>query len=146
MNLEESIKAIVENCGVKLYDIVTTRENNNNIFRVYIASDDGITLDKCGEISSLVSPLLDVNTPLNGKYNLEVSSPGIERKLTKPIHFENSIGCNIKGKEYSTEKFKGKLLSFKDDILTIQEEDSKDTFTIKYDDILSASTYYIWKK
>jgi ribosome maturation factor RimP len=146
MNLEESIKNIVQDNELKLYDIVTTRENNNNIFRVYVTSDDGVNLDKCGKISSLISPLLDVHNPLNGKYNLEVSSPGIERKLTKLIHFESSIGCNIKGKEYSTEKFKGKFLSFKDNILTIQEEDSKDTFTIKYDDILSASTFYNWKK
>ena len=145
MNLEESIKIAVEGCNVKLYDTTTTREHGDNIFRIYITSQDGITLDKCEEVSRMVSPLLDINEPMKGEYRLEVSSPGIERKLTKKEHFMGSIGDNIKGKEYSTEKFKGKLISFENDILTF-EEDDKTTFTINFDDILSASAYFEWKK
>ena len=146
MNLEEQIKIVVEGCGVYLYDIVTTNENGDNIFRINITSPDGINLDKCQEVSMMVSPILDINEPMKGKYRLEVSSPGIERKLLKKEHFLCSIGENIKGKEFSTEKFKGKLLSFEDDILTLQYPNSNDTFTINFDDILSASTYYDWKK
>ncbi len=146
MDLEEQIKIAVEGCDVYLYDIVTTRENGDNIFRVNITSPDGINLDKCQEVSKILSPLLDINEPMRAKYRLEVSSPGIERKLLKKEHFISSVGENIKGKEFSTEKFKGKLLSFEDDILTFQYIDSKDTFNLNYDDILSASTYYDWKK
>ena len=146
MELEEQIKIAVEGCDVLLYDIVKAKENNDNIFRVYISSKDGINLDKCQEVSNMISPILDIHEPMRGKYRLEVSSPGIERKLTKKEHFLGSIGENIKGKEYSTETFKGKLLSFENDILTLQYEDSNETFDIKYDDILSASTYYNWKK
>ncbi len=145
MNLEEQIKIAVEGCGVNLYDIVTTKENSDNIFRVYINSTNGITLEQCEQVSRMISPILDINEPMKGKYRLEVSSPGIERKLTKKEHFAGSIGEKIKGKEYSTEKFKGKLLSFENDTLTL-EDDDKEIFTIKLDDILSASTYYDWKK
>ena len=146
MDLEKQIKIAIEGCGVKLYDIANARENGDNIFRIYITSPDGISLEKCTQVSRMISPLLDINDPMKGKYRLEVSSPGIERKLTKEIHFYGSIGENIKGKEFSTEKFKGKLLSIENNILTIQYEDSKDTFNINYDDILSASTYYNWNK
>jgi len=145
MDLEQQIEIAVQGCDVELYDIVTTKDNGDNIFRVYITSQDGITLEKCTQVSRMISPILDINEPMKGKYRLEVSSPGIERKLTKPQHFKGSIGELIKGKEYSTEKFKGKLLSFENDTLTL-EDDDKEIFTIKLDDILSASTYYDWKK
>ena len=98
MNLEEQIKLIVENSGLKLYDIVTTKEHERNIFRVIVTSKDGVNLDKCAEISRLISPILDIDEPMGGKYNLEVSSPGIERKLKKPEHFIASIGELVKVK------------------------------------------------
>ena len=146
MELEESIRIAVEGCGVKLYDITTAREHDNNIFRIYITSPDGVSLDKCAEVSNMVSPLLDINEPMNGKYNLEVSSPGIERKIKTLNQFMGSIGENVKIKEFSTETLKGKLESVSDDgILTIIDEDG-DEQTIKFDDILSASTYFEWKK
>ena len=102
MNLEESIKIAVQGCKVELYDIVITKENNNNIFRIYITSKDGITLDKCAEVSHMVSPILDLNEPISGKYNLEVSSVGVERKLKTLRHFIYSVGEKVKIKEYST--------------------------------------------
>lgn len=107
MNLEEQIKLIVENSGLKLYDIVTTKEHERNIFRVIVTSKDGVNLDKCAEISRLISPILDIDEPMGGKYNLEVSSPGIERKLKKPEHFIASVGELVKVKNIETDLFKG---------------------------------------
>ena len=146
MELEESIKLAVEGCGVDLYDIVQTKEHKVNILRVYISHKDGINLDQCAHVSRMISPILDIEEPINGKYNLEVSSPGIERKLKTINHFKCSIECDIKVKEYSTEVFKGKLLSVSDDgIITIEDIDNGKQ-DIKFDDILSASTYYNWNK
>ena len=145
MNLEEQIKIAVEGCDVYLYDIVIARENEDNIYRVNITSADGINLDKCQEVSKMISPILDINEPMRGKYRLEVSSPGIERKLLKKEHFLCSVGEKIKGKEYSTETFRGELISADGDNYTFKTDDG-DTFTLNYDDILSASTYYDWKK
>ena len=83
MNLEESIEMTIQGCGAELYDIVTTREHDRRIYRIFITSKDGINLDKCAEVSRLISPILDIDEPLSGEYALEVSSPGIERKLKK---------------------------------------------------------------
>jgi len=146
MNLEESIKIAIEGCGVNLYDTATTREHHDNIYRIYISSPKGINLDKCAEVSRMVSPLLDINEPMNGKYKLEVSSPGIERKLKTLNHFMGSIGDNVKIKEYSTEILKGELLEvLEDGTITIKDKDG-DIQTTSFDDVLSASTYFEWTK
>ena len=146
MELEESIKLAVEGCGVDLYDIQTTKEHKVNILRVYISHKDGVNLDKCAHVSRMISPLLDIEEPMNGKYNLEVSSPGIERKLKTLNHFKCSIGSDVKIKEYSTDLSKGKILEVSEDgIITIDDIDNG-VKTLKYDDVLSASTYYSWNK
>ncbi len=146
MELEESIKLAVEGCGVDLYDIQTTKEHKVNVLRVYISHKDGVNLDKCAHVSRMISPLLDIQEPMHGKYNLEVSSPGIERKLKTLHHFKCSIGCDVKVKEFSTQTFKGKLLEVTDDgVITIDDVDNG-VQTTQFDNVLSASTYYNWNK
>ncbi|MDX9795289.1 MAG: ribosome maturation factor RimP [Arcobacteraceae bacterium] len=142
MTLEESIQIAVEGCGVSLYDIVNLKENDNNIYRVYITSSEGISLDKCAEVSRQISPLLDVHEPLSGKYNLEVSSPGIERKLKKPAHFKTSINENIRIKDFEKNILEGKLLRADDNEIVLQTEHGEEI--ISYDEISLASTYYEW--
>lgn len=142
MNLEEQIKLIVENSGLKLYDIVTTKEHERNIFRVIVTSKDGVNLDKCAEISRVISPLLDVEEPMGGKYNLEVSSPGIERKLKKIEHFIASVGEKVKVKNIDTEVFKGELI-FADENKIVVKTDNLEV-EIAHNDILSAATYFEW--
>ncbi|MDX4027117.1 ribosome maturation factor RimP [Aliarcobacter skirrowii] len=142
MNLEEQIKLIVENSGLNLYDIVTTKEHDRNIFRVIVTSKDGVNLDKCAEISRVISPLLDVEEPMGGKYNLEVSSPGIERKLKKIEHFIASVGEKIKVKNIDTEVFKGELI-FADENKIVVKTDNLEV-EIAHNDILSAATYFEW--
>ena len=67
MNLEESIKLAVESLGARLYDITTAREHDRNIFRVLVTAEGGVTLDKCAEISRMISPILDVDEPMSGE-------------------------------------------------------------------------------
>lgn len=83
----ENMVKIVESCGVSVYDTEVVTEFEKRIFRLYITSKEGINLDKCAEVSRILSPIFDVEPPLEGEYTLEVSSPGIERKLLKPEHF-----------------------------------------------------------
>ena len=144
MTLDESLKIAVEGCGVTLYDTTIARDYDDNIFRVYIVHKDGITLDKCAEVSRMISPLLDINEPMNGKYKLEVSSPGIERKLKTLHHFICSIGSNVKIKEYSMDITKGELIdALEDGTIKIKDKDSQ-IKTMRFDDILSAATYFEW--
>ena len=144
LELEESIKLAVEGCGAELYDIVTTKEHKKNVLRVYITSKGGVSLEKCTEVSRMISPLLDIHEPFSGEYNLEVSSPGIERKLKTLHHFKSSVGEKLKIKEFSTEVIKGELLDVTDEgVLTVKDEQG-DELKIKFEDVLSASTYFEW--
>ena len=142
MNLEESIKLAVESLGAKLYDISTVKEHDKNIFRVTVTAEGGVSLDKCAEISRMISPILDVNEPMSGEYVLEVSSPGIERKLKKKEHFIASVGEKVKVKDFSTEVFKGELKFADNDKIIINTEFGDEELT--YDNILAASTYFEW--
>lgn len=142
MNLEETIEMTVKGCGVELYDIVTTKENENNIFKVFITANEGVNLDKCAEVSRLISPILDIEEPMGGKYNLEVSSPGIERRLKKVQHYIASIGDNVKIKDYDKNILKGKLLAADNNEIKIETEHGEEIIT--YDEISSAATYFEW--
>lgn len=96
--LEEKLEKYIQSCGCELYDIAMSKEFNQDILRIFITSKEGISLDKCQEVSQLISPILDVEDPIASNYMLEVSSPGIERVLKKPRHFAFSIGERIKVK------------------------------------------------
>ncbi len=142
MNLEESIKLAVESLSAKLYDISTVKEHDKNIFRVSVTAEGGVSLDKCAEISRMISPILDVNEPMSGEYVLEVSSPGIERKLKKKEHFIASVGEKVRVKDFSTEVYKGQLIYADNEKIVIKTEFGEDE--LSYDSILAASTYFEW--
>lgn len=140
MSLDESIKKIVEAEGLKLYDIERTTELDRHFFRVYITGSE-VTLGRCEKISKLVSPLLDVEEPMHGKYYFEVSSPGIERNLKKLEHYQSSIGEMVKLKTYDG-KVKGTLIGVENNSIVVQTEEEKKT--IKLEDIKTARTYIEW--
>jgi len=142
LSLEEEIKKIVESCGAKLYDIETVTEHGKTIYRVTIQHEDGVDLDLCADISNLISPLLDVNPPVRGDYNLEVSSPGIERKLKKLSHFKNSIGENVKVVLHDGTQIEGKLEKVEDNKIFIKTKNREEI--IDFDNIASAKTYFEW--
>ena len=142
MSLEESIKLAVESLGANLYDIVNAKEHDRNIFRVLVTAENGISLDKCAEISRMISPILDVDEPMNGEYILEVSSPGIERKLRTKEHFKASVGEKVKVKDFATETYKGELIFADDQKIIVKTEFADEEIT--YDSILSAATYFEW--
>ena len=141
---KKDLESIIKECGVELYDTEIVTENDHKIYRVYITSKDGITLDKCSEVSRIISPILDLEPPVNGKYFLEVSSPGVERKLTTPNHFQKSIGELVKIKHSELGKIKGEIVSADDKKVTIKDKEDKTQKEFDYSQIVSAKTYYIW--
>lgn len=141
INLEQITK-IVESCGVSLYDTEVANEFDKKIFRIYITSKEGINLDKCAEISRILSPIFDLEPPLEGEYLFEVSSPGIERKLTKPEHYSASLGEKVKIKLKTKEKFIGLLEVFNGNAASVRVEN--ELKQISLDEIESARTYFEW--
>ena len=130
----------VERLGFELVDVEVGVDGSNGVLRVFIDSDDGITLENCAAVSRQVSALLDVEDPIPGEYNLEVSSPGINRRLVKPTHFERFAGSRVKVKLKrlvdGRRNFKGKLLGFDEPNVLVKE--GKETFAIPLQEIDSA--------
>lgn len=85
---------VAEHKGLKLYDLDLFGAGRGKTLRIFIdrSGPEGVSLNDCSEFSNALSLLLDVEDPIDGHYNLEVSSPGLERDLKKDWHYEASVG------------------------------------------------------
>lgn len=92
----ESIRAIVERVavseGLALVDVELKGGRSNPLLRVYIDKPEGVSHADCRLVSEQISAILDVEDPFPGSYVLEVSSPGLDRKLDKPSDFAYFVG------------------------------------------------------
>jgi len=93
--LLELLDGPVAALGYELVDI-DLRIGANGLLRLFIDSQDGVTLDDCETVSRQISALLDVEDPIPGSYVLEVSSPGIERRLRTEGHFRRHVNEEVK--------------------------------------------------
>lgn len=94
------IKETVEAEGVSLWDVRFLKEGASWYLRVFIDSPNGISIDDCTNVSHAIDPIIDEADPIDVSYYLEVCSPGLERELTRPNHFEKSVGKTVKIKLY----------------------------------------------
>lgn len=107
------IKETVEAQGVSLWDVRFLKEGASWYLRVFIDKPEGITIDDCTNVSHAIDPVIDEADPIDKSYYLEVCSPGIERELVRPSHYESVVGEKIKIKLYkaidSKKEFEGIL-------------------------------------
>lgn len=142
MALENDIETMLNSIGLELYDTATLKENEQLIYRISVIKEGGVSLDDCVEATHLLSPLLDTNPPVGGEYRLEVSSPGIERKLKTLNHFSKSIGENVEISTISKEKYSGKLITVDGENITIN--DGEKDIIVDFKSISKAKTFYQW--
>jgi len=93
--LWELLEPVVGGLGFELSDLEFRPGRGHGLLRLFIDSERGITLDDCERVSGQVSGVLDVADPIPGRYSLEVSSPGLDRRLVKPAHFERFMGSMV---------------------------------------------------
>ena len=90
--IEELLSPFIEKGGLSLYDV----EFQGRVLRISIEKPGGVTVDDCVEVSRLINPMLDVEDIIpGGRYELEVSSPGLNRPLRKSEHFAAAVGSRI---------------------------------------------------
>lgn len=140
MNLE----ALCKEAGLDFYDDELVSENSKKIYRVYVMKEGGVNLDDCARLSEILSPLFDVEPPVNGEYFLEVSSPGLERKLTKLEHFKKSIDELVKITTNEKEKLEAKIISIENENIILENLENKEKITINFNDIKKARTFIVW--
>lgn len=94
--LARLLEPAIERLGYELCDLEVKLGGRDGVVRLFIDSPDGITLEDCEAVSRQVSALLDVEDPLPGHYTLEVSSPGLDRRLKKTEHFQRFLGEDVR--------------------------------------------------
>lgn len=146
-----NLKALCEEAGLSLYDSELSCENGKKIYRIYVmkALDEkgqraGVNLDDCARLSEILSPIFDVEPPVSGEYFLEVSSPGLERKLSKIEHFAKSIGELVKITTSEKEKIGAKIISVRDENIILENLENQEKTTINFNDIKKARTFVEW--
>ena len=92
--VEQLVKDPIEKLGYNLYDVEYVKEGPNYYLRVYIDKTNGIDLNDCEKVSDEINELLDRADYIKEQYFLEVSSPGIERKLRREEHLQQNISQN----------------------------------------------------
>ena len=142
------IEPYVDAEGIELDDLEIVGKAPAVVLRVTLDADESIGVDRLAAVSRRLSRVLDDEDPINGTYTLEVSSPGLERKLRRPRHFEKSIGRDVKVKSRvpvdGDHSHRGVLTS-SDEAEFIVQVDGNDRH-IAYGDVVSARTVFAWEK
>ena len=142
------LRPAVEEVGKELLGIEYISAGNNSVLRLFIDHENGIDVDDCAEVSRQVGAILDVEDPISSEFNLEVSSPGLDRPLFDKAHYEAVIGETIEVKLSipfnGRRKFKGNLVAVENDtlIVTVDGED----YDLVLGNIVKAHLVYNHKK
>lgn len=90
--VEALVRPTVEGMGLRLWDVRFEKEGPDWFLRVLIDRDEALDTDTCEAVSRAIDPLLDEADPIEQSYYLEVGSPGLGRRLTRPEHFDALAG------------------------------------------------------
>lgn len=147
MEAETLVRPVVEGAGLELVDIVFRRESGRRVLSVVVDRDGGIDLDTIAELAESVSRRLDVEGFAPGPYALEVSSPGIERQLKRPIEFQRRVGDTVKVKTTTPiegrTNITGMLVSADDDAIVVGTQARE--LRVRYAEIANARTVVDWE-
>ena len=120
---EELVQDIIDSGGYELWDVEYVKEGSDYYLRVYADKEGGIMIDDCVTISRALEAKLDAEDFIEEAYILEVSSPGLTRKLKKDKDYDRSIGKLVFVKLYKAEQgakeFVGRLKEVDDKLLKL---------------------------
>ncbi len=132
--LRKLIEPSVERLGYELSDLEVKLGGRGGVVRVFIDHPDGVGLADCEKASLAVSALLDVEDPIPGHYDLEVSSPGWNRKLTKVEHFQRFAGETVKVQMRfpiaGRKRYRGTLKDSDEDTIVVEVDGEPHTLPI----------------
>ncbi len=116
----------VEMLGFELHGLEFVQAGRHSTLRVYIDHEDGISVDNCADASRQISAILDVEDPITNEYDLEVSSPGVDRPLFKQDHYEKAKGEEVRVRtklpQDGRRNFKGDLVAVSSDMITLKSD------------------------
>ncbi|MBQ7876125.1 MAG: ribosome maturation factor RimP [Clostridia bacterium] len=122
--LEEIATPICEECGVYVYECEYKKEGGDYYLRLFIDKDGGVSIEDCENVSRKVNEKLDELDPIKEAYIFEVSSPGMDRKLTRDWHFEKALGKDVDLKLFApfegSKTLTGTLTGYDHSLLTLK--------------------------
>lgn len=128
-HLWELFEPVVTGMGYELVEIEHQPHSTNGVLRLYIDKESGIVVEDCSAVSRQISALIDVEDPISGHFNLEVSSPGLDRPLRRVKDFQRFSGEVVKIKTgmaiEGQRNFKGLLRGIENDQVIIECEDKE---------------------
>ena len=145
--VSEALTPVIEGLGYEVWDIEYVKEGAEYFLRFTIDSPDGITIYDCEKVHRTIDPLLDELDPIEGTYNLQVSSPGLERDVKYDQHYAALIGEKLEVRLFAPleaypgrKAFTGTLESFADGVITLR--DGENVYSIPRDAVSKAKTVF----
>ena len=146
MRIEQIVESVTSDMGYELVKVDYVPQRKNSILRIYIDSETGIQIEDCEKVSRQLSAVLEIEDPIAGSYTLEVSSPGIDRPLVKPEHFERFCGQRVKVSTHNLylgrKRFTGQLTEVNDAGIVVEVDG--EAYDLPFDDINNAKLCPLW--
>ena len=147
MTVVERVRAAVSpllaDLGLEVYDV----ERAGGTLRITVDREGGVDLDTIALATRIVSRELDHTDPIPGRYTLEVTSPGLERNLRTPAHFERAVGTAVNMRTHpdvdGERRVRGELIAADGDGVTVKQDDGVER-RLRYDEIERARTVFEW--
>lgn len=145
--VSEALTPVINDLGYTVWDIEYVKEGADYFLRFTIDSENGITIDDCEKVHRTIDPLLDELDPIEGAYNLQVSSPGLEREVKYDWHYEALVGSKLELRLFAPieaypakKSFSGILEGLVDGVITLKDDDNE--YKIPFNAVSKAKTLF----
>ena len=145
-NIRSLILPELEQEDVELVDIELKGKYGSQVLRIFVDTPNGISLDRCADLSRMISDVLDIKDPINSKYTLEVSSPGLNRPLKSLRDFQRKLGNRVRIIYFENERtqtIEGVIENIDQD-RGVKINNGTDTISIALDKIRKAKIILKW--
>ena len=138
--LNELLQPLIEELGYEFVGLEYNSNPKHAVLRIYIDHESGVGIEDCEVVSRETAALLDVKDPIRSKYNLEVSSPGLDRPLFTPAHYNEFTGfevlINLFAPQDGRRKFSGPILTADESSVKVEQDGSE--VTLEFGNIAKA--------
>lgn len=133
--IKEAIEPIVNGLNYKLYDVIYEKEAGENYLRIFIDNDSTISINDCEIVNNAITDLLDEKDFIKNQYVLEVSSPGLERRIRNDEQLNSCIGEKVDAKlfkkiQYVNKNIEDNTISTKEVIGRLKSLDDKNVYIL----------------
>ena len=132
--LNELLQPLVKDLGYEFVGLEYNSNPKHSVLRIYIDHENGVGIEDCETVSRETAALLDVKDPIRSQYNLEVSSPGLDRPLFTAAHYRQFEGCiaqvNLFAPQDGRRKFSGPILGADENGIRIEQDGTEVTLDL----------------